>query len=278
MSPCIPLILLVIVWSAAGPLVAAESRLRAAGQELRDEDPSAHEDDEDHDHVNHHHHHGGYAHAHADDDDADNGFMLDLVMGMVVGMRAISVPAYHRYPYDRHEQPSGPAAGDQAAALDWNGQIALLGGGDGEDLRWLGVDGRVLSPFGFGLGGQWLHYFEEVDGDRIEADLVDASLVWRGFELPSGTLDCAVGYLGFHDEFGTENGMHLGLDLTLFPLQPLVVQTGASWGGIDGSSVQRYHAAAGAAWRNASLMLGYRWTDIGRVDLDGWEARLTWWF
>ncbi|MDA3959724.1 MAG: hypothetical protein PF961_02965 [Planctomycetota bacterium] len=225
---------------------------------------------------------------------ASSGDLLaDSVVGLFGIARAFSMPAYYRYPYDYLDpRPDGPQVDTtadpdvQAAQLEvfaqalprpWNGHFAGLAGAD-EDLYWYGFDGRVVSPIGLGLSAQWLRYIEDLDNETVRADLSDISLVWRAFELPYGTFDATVGWLGFHDEIGTENGAQFGLDLVVLPMRPLVVQASSSWGAVGDATVQRYHLGAGATWRNLSATAGYRWTDIGDVDLDGFELQIRFWY
>lgn len=260
-----------LVLLTGGVFAAAEGgRLRAAGEALREDD-----DDERHrvEHDDDHHHHDrrhGVHHGHG----RQSGFSG---LGVALGNEFLA-PCYYRYPYDREDRelPLDPETDRPLPA--WNGRLTLLGGVGEDDLTWLGGDAEVVTPIGFGLGGEWLRYREEIGDETVTADLFDAGVVWRAFDLPDGMLDISLGYLGFHDDISTESGAHLGAELTWFPLRPLHLSAAASVGGINQVGVERYHLGVGATWRNLGVTLGYRWVEIGDVDLDGWEARFTWWY
>ena len=259
---------------AGGPDLTAASALRDAGEAVReDDDDRADHRDHDDDHGHHHHHHVGHARHHH-----HHGSSLgaDLVVGLGLGLHFLSTPAYRERPYDHRDFTGSSDEWDRTPV--WNGSLTLLGGGDGDDLGWVGGEARAMSPIGLGLGSEWLRYREGLGDETVTADLADVSLVWRVLELPAVMWDVDVGWLGWHDEVGTEHGAHIGTRLTVFPWRPLVATAGASGGGVGEASVERYHLSAGVVFDRWSLAAGYRWVDIETVDLDGWELRASFWF
>ena len=161
----------------------------------------------------------------------------------------------------------------------WSVRSSLDYGNDFNGLNRLGGDLFLDTNFWrLGFLGHFNYSRESEDGSRADALIVDANVTFRTVQNEWMFLHVGLGgrmWTAYGDAHGGVNALYRG---DFFPLQPLHLTTLAEVGNLDRLLFLHFQANLGFTWRHGELFIGYDFTRVSRVNLQGPAIGLRLWF
>ncbi|WP_157368570.1 hypothetical protein [Zavarzinella formosa] len=233
----------------------------------------------------------------------DDAFYTLALIGVVV-TSPVWVPAtlfdsgynvdcrWPAYPYMREEEncsvlgycPKGRLENNQywdnpLCVKEWSLRSSLEVGNDFAGVNRLGGELFLdTNYYRLGFLSHVNYYRETAQGSTADALMTDANVTFRAVQNNSMFLHVGFGGRMWNSFDETHGGVNFLYRADFFPLKPLHITMIGEAGNLDKLLFTHLHANIGFIWRHGEVFLGYDWTHISRVDLQGPTIGLRLWF
>jgi len=167
-----------------------------------------------------------------------------------------------------------PCYGDE-----WLGRVQYEFGSDSQDLDRNGIGFLLEHISGFGIDFDWDSYTEELPGgDHDELHVGEFNFLYRVAQSEHLLMRAGIGVGWLGDRFQTDAGVNFTIKADYMPSQPFVLSSELDFGTLG--DAESFHAAGsiGAMIGRCEVYGGYDYRRIGKVEIEGPQIGLRFWF
>lgn len=189
------------------------------------------------------------------------------------------VPSSFRH-YPGQAEPGYMWIGDQTAAVGkpYSVRASVEYDNDFQDLSRIGTKLLVESKQRWGIDTQWNQYFENRPGRVDELTTGDLNLTFRFAQSETMQFRSGLGVNFLHNRGGTDAGFNFTYGVDWYPTKLLISSTEIDWGYVGNASLFHFRSTLGIHYRRLETYVGYDYTNIESVELNGLVSGIRVWF
>lgn len=149
---------------------------------------------------------------------------------------------------------------------------------DLEDLSRIGTKLLVETKQRWGIDTQWNQYFENRPGRVDELTTGDLNLTFRFAQSETMQFRSGLGVNFLHNRGGTDAGFNFTYGVDWYPTKLLISSTEIDWGYVGNASLFHFRTTLGVHYRRLETYVGYDYTNIETVELNGLVSGIRVWF
>ncbi|TWT32665.1 hypothetical protein [Blastopirellula retiformator] len=149
---------------------------------------------------------------------------------------------------------------------------------DFSDLSRIGTKLLVESKQRWGVDTQWNQYFENRPGRVDELTTGDVNLTFRFAQSETMQFRSGLGVNFLHDRSGTDAGFNFTYGVDWYPTKLLISSSELDWGYVGNASLFHFRTTLGIHYRRLETYIGYDYTNIETVELNGLVSGIRVWF